>query len=96
MGISNQIEKSKIMRAEIIEYIVELIEQHGKLPAEVNPEEFNYIDTGYIDSIAIMKFMIELERRFEISLTPQDMVRDDFRTVEGLCDIIMKKMEKNR
>ena len=82
------------MREEIIEFIVELIEQHGKLPAGVKPEEFNYIDTGYVDSIAIMKFMIELERRFDISLSAEDMVREEFRTVRGLCNIVLEKISE--
>lgn len=79
------------MKDTILEYISGLIQKKGKLPANCDIAEFNYIDTGHIDSIAIIKFVLDIETKFNIEITDEDMMTVQFRTVGGLVCLIASK-----
>ena len=76
---------------EIKKFIVKYIEKKGKLPKEIDLEKFNYIDTGYIDSMSLIKFVVELEQKFDIEITDDDMMLPEFRTIGGVVKIIKEK-----
>ena len=79
------------MKNEILEYVSGLIQKKGKLPVGCNLTEFNYIDSGYIDSIAIIKFVLDIEAKFEIEISEEDMLSPQFRTIGGLVRLIENK-----
>jgi acyl carrier protein len=76
----------------INEFIVSLIEKKGKLPNKYNIEDFDYIESGYIDSIGLIKFIVDIERKFDISISETDMEDPKFRTIGGLVKIIHHKL----
>ena len=61
------------------------------IEAEKEKLKYRYLDAGHIDSLAIINFMIELEEKFNISLSPEDTQSDEFRYIEGLVKIIENK-----
>lgn len=75
----------------IQEFILKQIEKKGKLPDNIDINTFNYIDSGYIDSMAIIKFAVELESKFDIEITDDDIISKDFKTVGGLVSLIKRK-----
>lgn len=79
------------MQDNITEFIIKLIEKKGKLPENGDINTFNYIDSGYIDSIAIIKFAVELESKFNIEITDDDIISKEFKTVGGLVSLIKRK-----
>lgn len=79
------------MEEEIKDFVVNYIEKKGKLPQGVNLDEFNYIDSGYIDSMGIIKFVIALEEKFDVEISEDDMMLNEFRTIGGLVKIIKGK-----
>ena len=79
------------MSDEIKKFIVKYIEKKGKLPKDIDLEKFNYIDTGYIDSMSLIKFVVELEQKFDIEITDDDMILPEFRTIGGVVGIIRGK-----
>lgn len=75
---------------QIKQFIIEQLEVYG--PIETNDlDSFNFIDSGHIDSLGIMKFMIALEAEFDIKFTDEELLSEDFRTVFGLTKIINQK-----
>jgi acyl carrier protein len=50
----------------IKEYILQYIKTNGHIAASIQGDDFNLIPTGAIDSIAMFKFMSDIERRYEI------------------------------
>lgn len=82
------------MSDEIRQFIVKYISRKGKLPADVNLEEFNYIDTGYVDSMGILKFVVELEQEFGIQISDDDIMLPEFKIISGLEKIIESKKKK--
>jgi acyl carrier protein len=79
------------MSEEIKQFIIKYISKKGKLPENINIDEFNYIDTGYIDSMGILKFITEIEQKFDIQIDDNDILLPDFKKIGGLVRIIEKK-----
>lgn len=79
------------MDKDIEEFILKYLSKKGKLPQDIDVDKFNYIDTGYIDSMGIIKFVVELEQKFGIEISEEDIISNDFRTIGGLCKIIKGK-----
>ena len=67
------------------------IEKKAKLPPGCDIDAFNYIDSGHIDSIAIVKFILEIEIEFNVDISPEDIESPEFRTIGGLVQIIRSK-----
>lgn len=76
----------------IKEFIVKYISKKGKLPQNINLDEFNYIDTGYVDSMGLLKFVVELEQEFDIQICDDDIMLPEFKTIGGLANMIELKM----
>lgn len=82
------------MSEEIKQFIVKYISKKGKLPQDINLDEFNYIDTGYVDSMGILKFVVELEQEFGIEICDDDIMLSEFKTIGGLVKLIEDKKRK--
>jgi acyl carrier protein len=83
---------SELIRTdEITEFILKYISKKGKLPIEIDIDSFNYIDTGYIDSMGLIKFVVELEEKFNVQISDDDMMTPEFRTIGGLVEIIKNR-----
>ncbi len=80
----------KIKDQEIKKFVIDYIEKKGKLPKNTDIEDLNYIDSGYIDSIGIIKFIVEIEQRFNVQISDEDIMSEKFKTVKGLADIIKR------
>lgn len=73
--------------------LVELIEKvGGKTVSDDDIMAVRYLDRGYLDSMAIVEFIVAVEEAFDIDLDPQDTESEAFRTVGGLVTIISKKL----
>ena len=59
-----------------------------------NIDKFDFMSTGHIDSIEILKFILEIEDKFKISIKPSESVNKNFRTIGGLSSIMVKKLSK--
>ena len=75
----------------IQEFIIKYLSKKGKLPKNINIEEFNYIDTGYVDSMGLLKFVVELEQEFDVEISDNDIILPEFKTIGGLVKIIEDK-----
>ncbi|NVK24679.1 MAG: hypothetical protein HWE10_07110 [Gammaproteobacteria bacterium] len=75
----------------IAQFIIGELEKYGSIPNK-NVEKFNFVDSGLVDSLAIMKFIIAIEGQFNISFNDDDLLLDDFRIVSGLSQIIKNKL----
>lgn len=82
------------MQDEIIKFIIRQIEKKGKLPKDIDLDTFNYIESGYVDSMGLISFVAKIEIKFDIELTEDDLLLDSFRTLGGLANIISDKISK--
>lgn len=79
------------MENSVRQFVLGLIEKKAKLPKACDVDSFNYIDSGHVDSIGIIKFVVEIESKYDIEISEADMESPEFKTVGGLVSIIGKK-----
>lgn len=80
------------MKNKIESFVVKYIEKKSKLPQDCDLSALKYIDDGYIDSMGLLKFVIELEKNFDIQISEEDMLSPDFRTFGGLVNMVENKI----
>ena len=80
------------MSDKIKHFVVKAISKKNKLPVGIDVDTFNYIDTGYVDSMALITFTVELESEFDIEISDDDIMSPDFKTIGGLVSIIKNKL----
>ncbi|HAG69917.1 MAG TPA: hypothetical protein DCL38_08085 [Lachnospiraceae bacterium] len=78
----------------IREFVLEHIQSEYDIPAGSDIDGFNFIENGYIDSVGIVSFVMELEDEFGISFDDSELTSSDFQTVGGLVEMIRKKTEE--
>ena len=49
------------------DFVLDYIQREYSLPNDVDVMEFNYIDSGYVDSMGLIQFIATLEDEFNIS-----------------------------
>jgi acyl carrier protein len=79
-------------KAEVLKYIGLLLEKKQALPTHIQLQDYRYIEAGHIDSLGIMKFIIQIEDEFKIEINDDDMLSDLFQSVGGLVELILGKL----
>lgn len=54
-------------------------------------DDYNLIDEGILDSLAIMSLIAWLEKHFSIEFDEGDIVLENFSSVNALSDFVQKK-----
>jgi acyl carrier protein len=67
------------------------VQKKDRLPAAFDPDTFDYLDQGYVDSIGVIQFMGLLEERFGITFEDADLESKEFRTLGGLVRMVLRK-----
>lgn len=80
------------MKDAVRKFVLAAIGRKVKLPTAVDIETFNYIDSGYVDSIEIIKFVVDIEAAFNVEISDAELESPEFRTVGGLVAIISRKI----
>ena len=80
------------MSDRVREFVIKAIEKKARLPAGCDVDTFNYIDSGHVDSIAIVRFILELEEKFGIDIPTEAVESAAFRTIGGLVGIIESRI----
>lgn len=78
------------MQDSIRTFVLMLLEKKSRLPKGFD-DASDFIKMGIVDSVGIIKFILEIESRFDIDITEADIESDDFRTVRGLVAMIDRK-----
>ena len=68
-----------------------LLRRKGNLPLDFD-DSTDFIADGIVDSIGIIKFVLEIESRFGIEILDADIEGCRFRTLSGLATMIAAKL----
>lgn len=74
------------MSEDIITYI------STELDVDIN-ESDELLSSGLIDSISIMKLVSFLEESYEVKIPPQDMIIENFNTVESIAQYVSTQID---
>ena len=80
----------------IKEFILDYIQKEYALPDGVDVMEFNYVDSGYVDSLGLIQFIATIEDEFNISFTDEDLADPGIKVIGKLVEIISEKMNGQR
>ncbi len=66
-----------------------------KILMDINPDidyekEISLVDDGLFDSLEVMTIVTEIEDRFHIDIDPNDVIAENFNSVEKILKIIEK------
>ena len=77
----------------IIKYILKILKKRNfKEIDNLQIEKFDYFEAKILDSLEILKFHMNLEKKFKIRFTSKDLTSKKIKTVVGISDIILKRL----
>lgn len=76
---------------EVRDFIVGYLRRNNSL--ESVSDDLDFVEMGYINSMELFLFTVELEERFGITLSEGELASTEFRTVGGLSRMVSRKME---
>ena len=83
-------------KVKIEEFLIKLLKKKRPIKKiflkDIN--NFNFIDSGHIDSLEIISFNFAIEKKFKIKFSHQELSSKKFKTVSSLAEIIKKKISK--
>jgi len=81
-------------KSKVKAYVVKLLNKFRLIEKNYfnNIDKFNFIDAGHLDSIEILKFNLQIEKKFKIRFKPIETTSTNYKTVGGLTSLIYKKL----
>ena len=70
--------------------VVDMLRRRGAKGALIAPD-YNYVKAGLVDSLGLLRFVLELEEFFGIEFNNAEVASNEFKTLGGLCDLIERK-----
>lgn len=77
---------------DVKEFVTEYIQREYTVPEDVDIMTLNYIEAGYIDSMAFIQFISTIEDEYDIEFEVEDIENPDLRIVGKLIDFINQKL----
>jgi acyl carrier protein len=84
------------MSCEISAFIAEHLRARGFALLSQGFDKLDLFESGAIDSLGAMHFAAALEARFDIELTDQDILSEDFRYVGGVSLLVRRAIERRQ
>ena len=79
---------------DVKEFVTEYIQREYTVPEDVDIMTLNYIEAGYIDSMAFIQFISTIEDEYDIEFEVEDIDNPELRIVGKLIDFINSKIEE--
>jgi len=62
-----------------------------KLNLDVASVETDLIETGLLDSLALVELLAELEESFDVSISTDDLELENFRNIKSIAVFVMRR-----
>ena len=79
---------------DIKEFVTEYIQREYTVPEDVDIMTLNYIEAGYIDSMAFIQFISTIEDEYDMEFEVEDIENPKLRIVGKLIDFIQAKIDE--
>lgn len=80
------------MNSKVKEFIIDYLQREYTIETE-DIMSLNFVETGYVDSIGMLSFMLSIEDEFGITFSDDEMVDGNLKVVGKLIEIVSKKVE---
>ena len=78
----------------ITDFIIEYIQREYTIPDNLDVMSLNFVDEGYIDSMALIQFIATIEDEFGITFSDDELASDSIKVVGSLVSLINSKIGK--
>lgn len=75
------------------EYVLDKLQSEYSFKTGIDIDEINYIEEGYMDSLRLVQFIVELEDEFGIEFSDNEIDSPDFQKVGTLVSLIENKIK---
>lgn len=79
--------------SDVREFVLEALQREYSFKNGVDVDSINYTEEGYMDSLGLLQFIVELEAEFDIVFTEEELASPNFRKVGALIKLIEEKMK---
>lgn len=76
------------------EYILELLQKNYDIQGDIDIDNLNFVEEGFISSLGIIQFIIDIEEKYNIRFTEEELASEQIRIVGSLVKLIEYKMEQ--
>lgn len=73
-------------------FIVDYIQREYTIPENVDIMNLNYVEEGYVDSLALIQFIAVIEDEFGITFTDEELTSPDIKVVGSMVTLVRAKM----
>jgi acyl carrier protein len=82
---------------QILEKVLDFFRQKGvNIDEEPDLESVRYLDQGWLDSFDLIDFITYLESEFEVEIPPEELQKDEFRTIGGVIGVISNLIKEKQ
>ncbi|WP_179218788.1 phosphopantetheine-binding protein [Saccharibacillus sp. O23] len=78
----------------VSDYILKALQKEYSINSSTNLDEFNYVENGYVDSLGMIQFIVELEDEFNISFSDEEISSSEFQIVGSLIKMVERKINQ--
>lgn len=82
----------KMSKKEIAEKVLDMLQAEYELPKDIDIMRFNYVDSGFVDSLGLVRFLSLIMDEFDIDFDDDEMLSPEIRVVENLVNLIANKI----
>lgn len=77
---------------DIRQFLLDYIQKEYSIPSGIDINTLNYVESGYVDSIGMIRFVIATEEEFGIEFTDEELSEPSFKVMGSLVSLIERKM----
>ena len=78
----------------ILKFIIQLLEKKKTIEKKENILSYNFMKKGHIDSLSIIKLILEIENKFKIKFSQSEINSKKFQVIKTLVSLIIFKLKK--
>lgn len=76
----------------VSDFVISRLQKKYTIDDSIDMETLNYVESGYVDSLGIIQFMVELEDEFGIEFTDEELADPAFKIVGELIKLVERKV----
>lgn len=77
--------------SDVKEFVLDYIQREYTIPEDVDIMTLNYVESGYVDSLAIIQFIATIEDEFNIAFSDEELQDPDIMIVGKLIEMVEGK-----
>lgn len=77
----------------VSDFILGTLQKKYDIDKSVDLDTFNYVESGYVDSIGIIQFVTEIEDHFGVTFSDEELASPSFQVTGQLIKLIESKLQ---